>query len=67
MTVHREGQGSLMQCVITPALPYMPWTNEQIAAETDRQVGEQDSLQYIIGRYSWHPVELCLRVELLAV
>ena len=27
-----------MQCVITPAAPYMPWTNEAIAAETDRQV-----------------------------
>ncbi|GIL92895.1 hypothetical protein Vretimale_14794 [Volvox reticuliferus] len=34
----REGEGSLMQCVITPAAPYMPWTNEAIAAETDRQV-----------------------------
>lgn len=27
-----------MQCVITPAVPYMSWTNEAIAAETDRQV-----------------------------
>lgn len=35
---YKEGSGSLMQCVITPAAPYMPWTNEQIAAETDRQV-----------------------------
>jgi zeta-carotene desaturase len=34
----KEGQGSLMQCVITPALPYFPWTNEMIAAETDKQV-----------------------------
>lgn len=34
----KEGQGSLMQCVITPAVPYMSWTNERIAAETDRQV-----------------------------
>lgn len=34
----REGQGSLMQCVITPAVPYMAWTNEAIAAETDRQI-----------------------------
>jgi hypothetical protein len=34
----KEGQGSLMQCVITPAAPYMPWTNEAIAAETDKQV-----------------------------
>lgn len=35
----KEGAGSLMQCVITPAAPYMPWTNEAIAAETDKQVG----------------------------
>jgi zeta-carotene desaturase len=35
---YKEGQGSLMQCVITPAAPYMPWTNEAIAKETDRQV-----------------------------
>ncbi|GBF88171.1 zeta-carotene desaturase [Raphidocelis subcapitata] len=34
----RKGEGSLMQCVITPAAPYMAWTNEAIAAETDRQV-----------------------------
>lgn len=40
----KEGQGSLMQCVITPAAPYMPWTNEQIAAETDRQVGMETDL-----------------------
>lgn len=34
----KEGEGSLMQCVITPAAPYMSWTNEAIAKETDRQV-----------------------------
>jgi zeta-carotene desaturase len=34
----KAGEGSLMQCVITPAAPYMPWTNEAIAAETDKQV-----------------------------
>lgn len=37
MEYFQEGGGSLMQCVITPAAPYMPWTNEAIAAETDRQ------------------------------
>lgn len=36
---YKEGSGSLMQCVITPADPYMSWTNEAIAAETDKQVG----------------------------
>lgn len=34
----KDGEGSLMQCVITPAAPYMSWTNEAIAEETDRQV-----------------------------
>lgn len=36
---YRPGQGSLMQCVITPAEPYLPKTNEEIAAELDKQVG----------------------------
>ncbi len=35
----REGEGSLLQCVITPADDYMSWTNERLAEETDRQVG----------------------------
>ena len=29
----------LLQCVLTPAAPYMAKSNEEIAAETDRQVG----------------------------
>ena len=29
----------VLQCVLTPAAPYMSKTNEEIAAETDRQVG----------------------------
>ena len=29
----------VLQCVLTPAAPYMPKTNEEIVAETDRQVG----------------------------
>ena len=33
-----------LQCVLTPADPYMPKTNEEIAAETDRQVGLRCSL-----------------------
>jgi hypothetical protein len=36
---YKEGQGSLMQCVITPAEPYLPKTNEEIAAILDKQVG----------------------------
>ena len=35
---YREGQGSLMQCVLTPADAYMPLTNEAIAAKVDQQV-----------------------------
>ena len=33
-----EGQGSLMQCVLTPAERFMPMTNEEIAAEVDAEV-----------------------------
>jgi len=35
---YKEGEGSLMQCVLTPAGPYLPKDNESIAAEVDRQV-----------------------------
>lgn len=33
-----EGQGSLMQCVLTPATQYMPIPNEKIAARVHQQV-----------------------------
>ena len=36
-----EGQGSLMQCVLTPADRFMPLTNEQITAEVDQQARAQ--------------------------
>jgi len=35
---YKEGEGSLMQCVLTPADPYMAKTNEEIAQEVDKQV-----------------------------
>ena len=35
---YKEGEGSLMQCVLTPADPYMAKTNEDIANEVDKQV-----------------------------
>ncbi|CAL5218693.1 g403 [Coccomyxa viridis] len=35
---YREGQGSLLQCVLTPADPYMPMPNEEIAAKVHQQV-----------------------------
>lgn len=34
----KEGEGSLMQVVITPCEKYMPLSNEAIAAEMHRQV-----------------------------
>jgi hypothetical protein len=35
---YREGEGSLMQCVLTPADPYLPLPNEEIARRVDAQV-----------------------------
>ena len=35
---YKEGEGSLMQCVLTPADPYMPKSNEEIAKAVDEQV-----------------------------
>ena len=35
---YKEGEGSLMQCVLTPADPYMAKDNESIVAEVDVQV-----------------------------
>ena len=36
----REGQGSLLQCVLTPGDPWIPKKSEEIVAHTDRQVRE---------------------------
>ncbi|KAI5326594.1 hypothetical protein L3X38_035668 [Prunus dulcis] len=33
-----EGQGSLLQCVLTPGDPYMPLPNEEIIARVTKQV-----------------------------
>ena len=38
-----EGQGSLMQCVLTPADKFMPLTNEQICEQVDAEVTFQAS------------------------
>ncbi|KAK9844988.1 hypothetical protein WJX74_009312 [Apatococcus lobatus] len=35
---YREDQGSLLQCVLTPADPYMPLSNEEIADRVHKQV-----------------------------
>lgn len=34
----KEGEGSLMQCVLTPADPYMPMPNEEIIAKVHEQI-----------------------------
>ena len=47
---YREGEGSLMQCVPTPADAYMPLTNEAIAAKVDKQVGFQEAF-VLAGRH----------------
>ena len=36
---YREGEGSLMQCVLTPATDFLPMNNQQIADITHQQVG----------------------------
>nr|XP_034930741.1 zeta-carotene desaturase, chloroplastic/chromoplastic-like [Populus alba] len=33
-----EGQGSLLQCVLTPGDPYMPLTNDKIIERVSKQV-----------------------------
>ena len=38
----REGQGSLLQCVLTPADPYMPLPNQAIADKVQAQVHSLD-------------------------
>lgn len=34
---YKDGEGSLMQCVLTPADPYMPMTNDQIIQKVHEQ------------------------------
>ena len=36
---YKDGEGSLLQCVLTPATQYMPMPNEQIAQRVHQQVG----------------------------
>ena len=35
---YKEGEGSLMQCVLTPATDFLPMGNQQIADITHQQV-----------------------------
>ena len=52
-----EGQGSLMQCVLTPAEKFMPMTNEQIAAYVHAEV-----LATHLGHLRIHQVETALQM-----
>jgi zeta-carotene desaturase len=52
---YKEGQGSLMQCVLTPADPYLPKENEFIAAEVDRQVKKLFPSAKNLN-YTWHSI-----------
>ena len=48
---YREGQGSLLQCVLTPADPYMPMPNEEIAAKVHEQV-RASAADYVFPGYT---------------
>ena len=64
---YREGEGSLMQCVLTPADPYLPLPNEEIAKRVDAQVRTEDVHFYLIlpvwrcvgGHRTWHAMSCC--------
>lgn len=45
-----EGQGSLLQCVLTPADPFMPLPNEDIAARTHREVASPVGSPFLLVR-----------------
>ena len=42
----KPGQGSLLQCVLTPADAYMPLPNEEIAARVHKQARSLLRLRY---------------------
>lgn len=50
-----EGQGSLLQCVLTPADPFMPLPNEDIAARTHREVVKLFPSARNM-EYTWHSI-----------
>lgn len=45
---YKEGEGSLLQCVLTPATQYMPMPNEQIAQRVHQQVGPRYMLRIML-------------------
>ncbi|KDO39263.1 hypothetical protein CISIN_1g025358mg [Citrus sinensis] len=54
---YREGQGSLLQCVLTPGDPYMPLPNDEIIRRVAKQVGF--SSISIIPRFRSYLVVCC--------
>lgn len=50
---YREGEGSLMQCVLTPAMPYMPLLNDEIASKVDAQVRECPGNEPFQNKLCW--------------
>ncbi|KAK9824324.1 hypothetical protein WJX72_009469 [[Myrmecia] bisecta] len=53
---YKEGEGSLMQCVLTPADPYMPLPNEQITAKVHSQVQRLFPSARSLGEPTWTSV-----------
>ena len=56
MEYFREGQGSLLQCVLTPADPYMPLPNQEIADRVHQQVS-------LTLCYQWHLCTWCPNMQ----
>ena len=51
-----EGKGSLMQCVLTPADPYMPLSNDEIARRVHKQVIDLFPSARDLGEPEWSNV-----------
>lgn len=45
---YKDGEGSLMQVVITPADSYMPMANDAIASEMDKQVKSEHVIAALV-------------------
>ncbi|KAH9688101.1 Zeta-carotene desaturase /chromoplastic [Citrus sinensis] len=47
---YREGQGSLLQCVLTPGDPYMPLPNDEIIRRVAKQTRSKDTSEELLPR-----------------
>ncbi|KAK9834165.1 hypothetical protein WJX81_004675 [Elliptochloris bilobata] len=52
----KPGEGSLLQCVLTPADAYMPLPNEEIAARVHKQVLRLFPSAVALGEPTWHSI-----------